>query len=315
MENIVHRQYLTRAGEGLLLTQADPDNPDGSPGAPSFLKMAERLDQFATDSGLDTGAFMSSPLAAVPLPLYPKIESGRRRWDGLNPQLMWHPLMWLHDRLAYPYLLEDVDENGAEIERLESPDELIVRVMLELTRANLYNPDNGGWVDILALNGLDVTDSSDVARVGAWLDGGSDPTLDGIDLAELVDDRDEPDWAIHTTQAIFQDVVCASWHIVATDLAQTLRSGREDHYGPEETRLSISLVAQVAESEIGDAVIAGDLNLGTRMKLIAATVGHVSDTELNSGPVQDALEALTVISQGYSQHLDLLENLDEEAAV
>lgn len=312
MQNIIHRQYLTLPGEGLLLIQPDPDNTDGTPGTPAFAKMTTRLDDLARDTTLDTNRFISTPLTAVPIPLYPAIEEGNRRWEGLNPELMWHPLMWLPDRLAYPYLLTDTDEEGQELQRLETTEELSIRIMLELTQANLYNPTNAGWVDVLALHDLDATDPSTLHRIDQWLQGKKDPQLDAINLDPYITDTEDPDWAIHVTHEIYTDVVCASWHIIATDIAHVLREARESKATPDDLRRTLTLAIELASTQIGDAVITPELNLAQRLEAIIGAMPYASDAELSQSLYQDTLDALTVVSQAYSQNLDLLQNLGNE---
>jgi len=257
-------------------------------------------------SGIDAAKFISTPLTAVPIPIYQAIESGRRRWAGLNPELMVLPLMWLPQRLAYPYEIIDADEEGNEIRRLEDPEELALRIVMELSQAGLYNPQNAGWVDVLELHGLDSNDPATLARVSAWLEGEPDSVLDAIDLTEQIEDLQDRDWALHMTQGIFADMKAASWHVIATGLVQTLRGVREEGGGARELRDTLELVCTVAIQDIGDALLTLDLDLGTRLGVIQDLVPEVTDTELVHQVYPDTIEALTVVVQAYSQNLEML---------
>ena len=82
------RACLTSPGEPLLLAR-DP------------IESMIRFGQFAEQSGIDTTELVASRTVAVPLPIWPEQWSkGTRRWKGTRSELMWHPLMWLPERLA-----------------------------------------------------------------------------------------------------------------------------------------------------------------------------------------------------------------------
>ena len=80
------RQFLTRQGESLLLPLQAMD-------------IVERLTALTRSSGLDNGAIVSSTLVAIPLALR---DPGSRWPANIEPQLLWNPLFWLPERLAYP---------------------------------------------------------------------------------------------------------------------------------------------------------------------------------------------------------------------
>ena len=141
--------------------------------------------------------------------------------------MMWHPLLWLPDRLATRYTL--VDDNGA---CSTEPDDIwCLRVCLELQAAGLYDPDTGSWLDVLSLAGLDGDDPDTAGRVDRWLTGGADPVLDRLDLTEHVDRPDDLDWALHAAIDELPAMRVVSWVLTAQDLldaCDALRTGGDD---------------------------------------------------------------------------------------
>ena len=164
------KTFLLEQGDGLLIS-SDLDS------------YAHHWDGFVEASGLNGETVTNTPLATVPIPIYPPhFPDGRRRWEGTKPEFMWHPFMWLPPRLAHPALLPG---GGAE-----SRDEWIVRVMLETVTADLFDPQTGTWLDVLATVGIDLDNPIDYLRVEGWLAGDPDDTLDSINLdAYLQDDE------------------------------------------------------------------------------------------------------------------------------
>ncbi len=207
------RACLAAAGEPLLV-------------AHSPVERALRYAEFRELTGLNEDEILTSAMCAVPLPLYPRVETGwvdgpdgpRKRWSGVGPDVMWHPLMWLPDRLAGRYMLDD----GSGDARPESDDEFAARLALELATAGLYVEATGEWVDILSIVGLDLDSSDDWDRVAAWLDGADDDLLDAIDLATIIDDPDDPHWAVAVVAAWMDDLELIARQSAASDLLNTL---------------------------------------------------------------------------------------------
>lgn len=217
------RALITEPGTHLLLPT-------------SIFDVQQNFTAFIEWSGLTPEQLVISPLSALPLPAYSAIPEGRRRWPGVRPEAMWHPLMWLPARLTIPRIIQT---EGTNTTWLETPDEWTVRTLLEMTDTvpvqidnawwvllydfagsnfvrpagpgdkhlvPMYDPATGTWLDILSLVGIDVDDAIGLARVEAWLDGEDDPALDSIELERLlrVPGRDA-DWALHRTHRRLQD--------------------------------------------------------------------------------------------------------------
>lgn len=200
------RTFLLEAGEPLLLCR-------------SGIQTAMRLRAFTQASGLPSESVLSSSLCAMPLPIYADFgidEHGRtrRRWAGTRPEMMWHPLMWLPDRLAGRYTIADSATGTSQVE----DDELwAIRVAFELTTSGLYDPETGGWIDVLATVGIDVDDDLDLARVQDWLSGYPDEMLDRIDLGPYLE-LTPASWALEAALAMRHDLEAASWALIADDL-------------------------------------------------------------------------------------------------
>lgn len=158
--------------------------------------------------------FLTSQLVPVPLPIY--TDAPGRQFARISPQMLWHPVFWLPQRLAGRYQL--VDPEGVDLGP-EDDDAWAVRVALELMASGLYDTASGTWLDVLARVGIDVDDPVDVARIEAWQQGAYDPVLDTIDLSPDIDLPSDLNWAAMTADALLPDLVPASWALAADDLA------------------------------------------------------------------------------------------------
>lgn len=303
------RPYLLGPGEPLLLLRPDPDT-DTEPGLPALVKQAERLEQWRNESGMEDADVYSSPLVATPLPIYAgRIPEGSRRWPGLSPALMWHPLMWLPERLAEPYVLVETSEDGQESERLESPDEWAIRVALELTASGMYDPVTGGWVDVLALYDVDITAPGQIQRIAAWLGGAPDEKLDGIDLEVFLSSQERPDWAVQLTATLFDDVVASSWAIVADDLLSVALGIQQTAADADQARQQSVDLIELASHQIGDAVLAPEVHLLERLREIRGGMDVMSSTDVTDytgGPLADVIQALHVVASTYAPIVDEL---------
>jgi len=73
--------------------------------------------------------FITPRLIAYPVPVYPAEWSKRdgvqrKRWAGVTPEWMWHPMMWL------PEILQPREG--------ENEDTYAIRLALELTESGVY---------------------------------------------------------------------------------------------------------------------------------------------------------------------------------
>lgn len=136
---------------------------------------------FAASTNLRPGIdFMISNMIATPLPIYPSaFPSPRKRWEEMNPALMWHPLFWLPQSLSGRMTFQFEDDSS----RLESVEEYAIRLAIELSDSEIYDQETGTWIDVLALAGLDAEATQVLARLTAWCGGADDGDLDAIDVS------------------------------------------------------------------------------------------------------------------------------------
>lgn len=297
------RPYLLEPGEPLLLLRPDPDT-DSEPGLAALVKQAERLEQWLTATGMDDADVYSSPLVSTPLPIYAgRIPRAAKRWPGLSPALMWHPLMWLPERLAEPYLLVEAGENGRDTERLESPDEWAVRVALEMTASGMYDPATGGWVDVLALYDIDATSAGHSDRIVDWFAGAPDEQLDGVDLEVFLASPEDPDWSVRLAASLFDDLVASSWAIVADDLLSVALGLQGAGMDAGELRSRAAGLIELATDQIGDAVLGPELHLLERLEQIRRGLDAMTSTRASDyadGPLADVIQVLHSVATTYA---------------
>lgn len=214
------RACVGRAGEPLLLplVARSEEHQPGDMAMHVVRRQLEWIDLVTyPDGSLDAAVasrFLRFQTVLVPLPIY--TDAPGRQFEHINPEMLWHPLFWLPNRLAGRYQL--MDEDGASL-GVEDEESWAVRVMLEMSVSGLYDAESGTWLDVLARVGIDVDDRVDIARIEAWQSGAADSVLDSIDLSADLDMPSDPDWALSTAQALMDDLVPASWALTADDLA------------------------------------------------------------------------------------------------
>ncbi len=242
MSELLFRRYLTEPGDTLL-------EPVGG------LELLLRQDQWARDAGLDPAWGCASTLVGVPVPVYPaSLPTGHRRWAGLNPAMMWHPLMWLPERQAGRLTINEQIGSAPPRSFVEDGELWAVRVCLELTEAGLYDPDTGAWLDVLGLHGLDIGDPDVVARVDSWLSGSPDVILDAVDLSEHFACTD-PDWSVAMAMTLVPELREQSRAIVADELhglvSEVVQGAEAQQWTGDEVAAGIVTAAVVGESRLG----------------------------------------------------------------
>jgi hypothetical protein len=160
--------------------------------------------------------------------------------------MMWHPLLWLPERLATRYTL--LDDTGG---RSTEPDDVwALRVCLEVQASGLYDADTGSWLDVLSLAGLDGDDPDTATRVGGWLDGRPDRVLDGLDLTEHVDRPSDPDWAVFAAIAELPALQVISWAVTALDLLEACEELTETGGDTGRVRRAAAAIAALAGTNL-----------------------------------------------------------------
>ena len=289
------RLFLAEPGESLIL-------------ANSAITIAERHGEFAVLTGLSLDNIAVSPLVSIPMPIQSK-SAGPRGWQSnAEPSAFWNPLFWLPQRVARRYRFDD----NAEGSDIETESEWLVRVSLELTISELYNPADGTWLDILSVVGLDIDDPSVQDRVAAWLAGGADEDLDSIDLTETLDDPADPHWALTGAAELLPILAPATWAVIADDLAQECG---DVVLASEDADLStlidrVSVISNLALATLSD-VPSGDTDgeaPNVRWAEIATALrAYTGDvTALVSGELDELSESLYAIRDDYWPFVEVL---------
>lgn len=188
--------------------------------AASPIERRKEVADFMDFTGIGRDGVLVSPLVSIPLPMYNFAvrHPGSRRWPGTKAESMWHPLMWLPQRLAGRFTYPD-PETGQPVR--ESDALWAIRVALELSLSGIYDVGTGSWLDVLATVDLDADDPFDIARVEDWLHGADDPVLDGIDLEELLQ-VEPPHWGLDMALGLHELISQAAWSVAAGDLMERL---------------------------------------------------------------------------------------------
>lgn len=297
---IQRRTLQNDPGEALLIAR-------------SALDTATRFSDWLDLSGLPAELVLVDPLISVPVPLADLRHGSARRWPAdVNPEIMWHPLMWLPERLARRYQVEA--EDGTV--RVESDTEWVVRLALELSMSPLYDLDSGTWLDVLSVVDLDIDDPAVQDRVSAWLHGTDDDVLDGIDLSPLVDVEASLDWALESAEEILPTLQPASWALLSDDLTKLVLEVVESAGTVEEARHQTDMIASLAISALASVPAAGDEEtpVASWRRVIAALPGfHGSLDDLLAGPLDELSESFYAIRDDYWPFLELLSEATTEA--
>jgi hypothetical protein len=223
-----------------------------------------RLTALAEDSGMTPESFICNPLAGIPLPRYRHadlVASGvstgtvehpggvAKRWRGVDPSVLWLPIFWLPPHLFTRFRI--TDQPAADADQVQQPaivhveDDTLwtIRVCLELSTSGLYDPEDGTWVDVLSLVGLDSEDDLDQARLRDWLDGAEDDLLDDLDLTGFF--SDDRSLAMEAACDLRADLEIASYALLANDLA-ALADEDLDHTKPVTGAPALHLLASLA---------------------------------------------------------------------
>lgn len=256
---------------------AEPGEPLVAPVDP--VTRAGRLADFGDHAGIAPGLLALSPIGAVPVPI---TRGGPRALPGLDPAMAWHPLMWLPDRLTTRVVVTE----PARPPRLEPDHDWVVRVLFDLTLSGVYDDD--GWVDMLALAGLDADRPDHLDRVAAWLDGNPDPNLDGFDSGAVFGDIDDVAWMVNAAADATAATTAATRHLSAVTLVDLIdaAAGR-DPVG------SCHLVGALAAVAFGGGDDDDDLAERAEIwKIVAATVDDILDPDRLLASMRDDLAGI-----------------------
>lgn len=297
--DIKRRQLLTRPGDTLLLSRSAVD---------VYLRHTE----WAAATGLDNSRVTFSPLCSVPIPLYKTAEPGARQFPEVSPELMWHPLFWLPNRVAARYNIP-TGVDGVTVP--ESDAVRSIRIALELGQSGLYHPEEG-WLDILATVGLDVENDADLGRIEEWQQGAPDEILDSIDLDLYLKLENDPYWALTSAVALLEPLTHAMWAVLADSLVDFIEdltaAGLENT--PEYLRDGLRLAAVLAGVQLSAVPTDADEETAeifwSRIEDEARNAQYPSAEAFMAGPVSEATAWLRLTRESYWETLDELRALE-----
>jgi hypothetical protein len=296
--DVKRRLMLTDPGETLLLSK-------------SSYEALRRFSDWQELTGLAPEQFTSDTLCSVPLPVYPTVAPGTRRFSSVKPAAMWHPLFWLPERVSGEYRLP-TGPNG-ELEP-ESSALRSVRIALELTVSGLYDPETGTWADILSTVGIDVENPRDLARIAEWQAGGVDDTLDSIDLTGFLLNPVQPNWAIESALLLLETLSRAQWAVLADSLIELIDTAAHPDSGDAvlaDVRDATALAAFLASLHL-DAVPTDDEDPAVFWGRLEEDARHGRYGDVDAflaGPVEDANGWLHLTREMYWGAVDELNTL------
>lgn len=283
--DIRRRRYMLDEGEALLVSLSP------------FWQISQ-VEAFCESTGLATTQVDASPLIAVPMPRY---EAGQLpgRWRGVDPGMLWHPLFWLP---------EFVTQRLAAHRSREDYDRWAVGVALMMTAGSLYDEQDGSWLDVLSLAGLDSEDAATQNRIRRWVDGESDELLDSIDLTSMFVVPENPGWAWEVAEEELSDLYITAWATAADDLVTDLEISRAEIASgevPLETMgPAIAFFTTVAMTTLSDEpLLYGDDSWWNEMATAAATASTVMEL---LGVVENLHERLIVFRDAYWAQMEKL---------
>ncbi|MFE6966802.1 hypothetical protein ACFVAJ_16960 [Agromyces sp. NPDC057679] len=273
---IRRRTYFPTAGEALLL----PSEAITSP---------ERYALFAQHSLLPRELIKGSPLASTPVPARP---DGLRWPAETNPAMFWHPLLWLPESIARPEADEELDLWA-------------VRVSMELNAAGVFDVATGTWLDVLSTVGLDSDDPAVQSRVTAWLQGGSDPDLDRVDLSPLFVEGGGGEEIREAAEGLYGILLPALWAVRANDFISMINE--HTSYAEEDIPTltsDIRTVIWLAQGIMGDDIPTPEgeespADLWARVLEDMQYWPQRSYEEILSGPITSLAQSFYLIRQDY----------------
>ena len=301
---VARHPFLTSPGEPLEI-------------APDPIEAAIRFGAFIEATGLAAPWVLTSSLAAIPLPIYPaNWPQGRKRWAGVRADMMWHPLMWLPNRVANRYPI--TDDDGRSV--IEDDDTWSVRLCWELLASGMYDQESGTWVDVLAMVGMSVDNPADLGRIEEWLDGASDPTLDGLDTTAFYENQDDPDWAIHVAMDRLEGLRLVSWALAAESLFDALAdfsdAAAEQQLEPAQAIWTGKLLADLGNARF-DSIPDDFPGHGDEAAWWARNADEMkffsgSTAELLAGPVEVMADRLVALSATLDPMVDEMVGSEDE---
>ncbi|KYH44807.1 hypothetical protein AZH51_12335 [Branchiibius sp. NY16-3462-2] len=245
------------------------------------------FDDFASAISVPAPSLMASPLIGLPLP--PAGWSPR----DFAPELIWHPMAWLPERLKRPLT------NGDDVE----PDNgWVLRVGLELQESGLYDQVSGSWFDVLTHLGIDPANADDAHRLSSWLAGGPDRRLDEFDLDELIFVEDAPEWSLEAAISSLEPLeVVARTKAARQLLAMCNETLTGDGVEPAEQAEMVGMMLT-----LGVWATCGDEALGARIEQVRERL------DAYAGGLSDAGSPVFALSAIFADMVDAGEPIEND---
>lgn len=294
MKDVARRHLASTPGTTLLLGASVDD-------------VVKHFAQWRDGTWMDPADFLPNTLMNAPLPVYKDPPAGERRFAHINPQALWHPLFWLPVRLAGVYPL--VDSKG---DPMPEPEEMrSLRVALEMTASSLYDPEHG-WVDTLALHGLDVDNPAHVERIARWQAGAPDDILDSINLDEHLLVDEDPHWALKSASALLGSYMRAKIALHSNSLIELFDDARLADSGKEMRSLAehAAVLAGMVLGEIPGEEPGAATSYWNKVEQAAKSGVFPSRDAFLEGPMQSSVDYLSGIRDRYWPALDELRMLE-----
>ncbi|WP_067783495.1 hypothetical protein [Actinomyces vulturis] len=166
----------------------------------SVLQSGERHTAFCRASGLNFSQVVSPIWAGSAVPLFNSNQI--HRILPSDKTIAGHPLLWLNPELAAPYdLIVDGDIHT------ENQDLWVTRILLEAANNDWYDPISGKWIDVLALNNIELPE------LEAWFDGATNTKIEDL-CAPWIKDEEIIDAAQELLPYLYSSSRCvAAWEI------------------------------------------------------------------------------------------------------
>lgn len=219
------RPFILGEGEQLLVSR-DP------------LVAAARLVEFVAETGIEPERLVADPVTALPIPIHFRGKT----FDDVHPYALWNPLFWLPEDVA---LRVRIQENETSEPRTETDAEWALRICIELGTSGLYDPE-AGWVDVLALYGINIDDPADLDAIQAWQAGLPDERFDAIDLRQHVTFTTD-NQAFHDAQELAPLVMAAQWGYTAAGILVAIEAD------PDNVSTYAALATEMLSAEPSEA--------------------------------------------------------------
>lgn len=268
-------------GKGLFLPFVWFDQENGTPeDYPSFIDAVQAKRDMEARTGLASNLVYAPLWATMAVPLLTPDVS---RILTLDDSIQGHPFFWLPRRILERATVSEIDDRtGDIIERDETSDEWVTRLLIVSMMSGWYDYRTGTWVDVVADSGVDP------ARVRAWLSNpeASDPDVEAI-LSDALPTQD--DWDIELATELTPLLQTVGRSMMAKEMKARIEMHQEqyadavangDYKAADDAR--DGMVAVIRYGRLMENDGATDIVPGSYWEQVAAAVQADPGTDLSS---------------------------------